>query len=409
MAKKPNKIKYTWLSNAPNTNSGYAVFTRDLLFRLLKRGYDFSCIGFFGVDGYHTWMHGEDLLDDRFKGTKLKVYPKMAEPYGGDALVEHSRHNGIQVAFTMLDLFSLAPQYLENLTKLGIKFIPYLPIDQEPVVPSILNNLRYAHKIITFSKFGQLALEKEGFASHMIYEGIDTSIFKPMDKNKMRSKFGIPQDGFVFGMVAANKENPPRKAFQQVLEAFKKFNDEHPNSYLFFHNQQQSPTMFPIADYARYLKVTDKIMFMNSYAATFASDSHVIAELINSFDVYLNPSMTEGFGMGMIESQACGVPPIGNRCHSMPELVKEGKTGFICETDKGFWRNLNGYVYPPNVDSLYQKMEEAYKAVKKSRKKIATAARKNVLDNYNIDTLVESQWMPFLSELEKELAEETNQ
>ena len=75
MAQQTNKIKHTWLSNAPHTGSGYAVETRDLLFRFLKKGYDFSCIGFFGIQGYPVYLHGADLIDGRFKDLKLEVYP----------------------------------------------------------------------------------------------------------------------------------------------------------------------------------------------------------------------------------------------------------------------------------------------------------------------------------------------
>lgn len=405
MDKTTNKIKHLWHSNAPHTNSGYAVETRDLLFRFLKKGFDFDCVGFYGVDSYPIYSHGEDLIDSRFKDVKLKVFPKMNEPYGGDALVAHVQATGAKTAFVMLDLFSIAPQYFEQLGKMGVKFIPYLPIDQEPINPLIINNLRYAYKIVTFSKFGQEALAKEGFASHMIYEGIDTSIFKPMDKMAMREKIGLPKDQFIFGMIAANKENPPRKSFQEVLEAFAKFNKVHPNSSIFFHTQQISPGGFPIRDYANYLGIVNKTYFMDQYAASFATDSKKVAEIINCFDVYLNPSMTEGFGMGMVESQSCGVPVIGNRCHSMPELIIEGKTGFVSETGKPYWRNLNGYVYPPDVDSLASKMEDAFNLAQKGS--TAKACRQNVLDNYDVDKIVEKQWEPFLKDLEEEIASES--
>ena len=404
MAETVNKVKHLWLSNSGHANSGYSVETRDLLFRFIKAGYDFSSTNNYGIEGYPVTLYGEDLIDDRFKGVKLTVLPKMGDPYGGDALVEHSRNNGFKVAYIMLDLFAINPQFLEQLNQMGVKFCPYLPIDQEPVVPAILNNLRYAYKIITFSQFGQKALEKEGYASHLIPEGIDLEIFKPADKQKMREKYALPQDNFIFGMVAANKENPPRKSFQQVLEAFAMFYKKHPKSAIFFHSQQNAPTGFPIREYAHHLGVVDRIYFTNPYKAVFGADSKVVCEEINCLDVYLNPSMTEGFGMGMIESQACGKPVIGNRCHSMPELVIEGKTGLICETDKGWWRNLGGYIYPPNVDSLYEKMEESFKM--SQDKDTAKLCRKNIMDNYNIDTLVETKWKPFLAEIETEIAEE---
>lgn len=49
--------------------------------------------------------------------------------------------------------------------------------------------------------------------------------------------------------------------------------------------------------------------------------------------VYLN-RRPEGFGIGLIEAQACGTPIIGFNRGSVPEVVKNGKTGFVVETLK---------------------------------------------------------------------------
>jgi glycosyltransferase involved in cell wall biosynthesis len=40
----------------------------------------------------------------------------------------------------------------------------------------------------------------------------------------------------------------------------------------------------------------------------------------------------EPFGLAMIESFACGVPVITRPCGSVPEIVKEGRTGFIASS-----------------------------------------------------------------------------
>jgi glycosyltransferase involved in cell wall biosynthesis len=37
----------------------------------------------------------------------------------------------------------------------------------------------------------------------------------------------------------------------------------------------------------------------------------------------------EPFGLVMIEAMACGTPVLAFRCGSVPEIVEEGKTGFI--------------------------------------------------------------------------------
>src|SRR3990167_9536030 len=94
----------------------------------------------------------------------------------------------------------------------------------------------------------------------MFYDGVDTNFLTPMDKKEARGKAQLPQDAFIWGMIAANKENPPRKAFQESLEAFKVFSDAHPKSSLFIGTQQISQGSFPIKDYADYLGITEKLI-----------------------------------------------------------------------------------------------------------------------------------------------------
>lgn len=359
----------------------------------------------FGAEGYYSYLHGEDLIDDRFKGLKLKIQPRMNDIFGGDALVEHGTDMKAKVAFTMLDLQTIQGQYLQELNNRGIKFIPYLPIDQDPPQPGILQNLNFAYKIVTFAKYGQKVLQDKGYTSSLIVEGIDTEVFKPMDQAKCREELDLPKDAFLFGMIGANKENPPRKGFQEALEAFAMFSPKHPEARIFFHTQQMAPGGFPIMEYARDLGISDKMMFLNPYIGSFKADSHRIAKEINAMDILLHPSTTEGFGLLSIEAQSCGVPVIVNRCMSQPELVIEGVTGEIAEVGKPWYRQSNAFVYPADVNSLYEKMEVLYAKVKngKEHKKIKQAARKHIIDNYNIDTLVETKWIPFLSDLQDEL------
>lgn len=400
-SEKNRDLRFLWSSNAPHTNSGYAVQTRDLLYRFLKDGWQAACIGFFGGEGYFAHHNGEDLIDDRFKGLKLKVYPKMNDPYGGDALAGHSVDYKANAIFTMQDVWTLNPQFLQQLKV----WIPYLPIDHEPVSPALIERLKLAYKLITFSRFGQKALEEKGFASTLIYEGTDVELFKPMDKQEARKKYGLPADKFLFGMISANKDNPPRKGYQEILEAMKLFVENHPEGGIYFHTQQVAPTGFPIKEYAAHLGIQDHVYLIDQYSASFRSDSKVIREELCTFDVNMHASMTEGFGLGIIEAQSCGVPVIVNNCMSMPELVIPGETGEICDTNYAWWRSQGGYVYTADVKSLHEKMEIWHKKLQdeKVQKKTAVACRKNVLTNFNIDTIVKEQWIPFLEDLQEEL------
>lgn len=395
---KRRDLRILWQANSPHANSGYSVFTRDLLFRLVKDGWPVACAGMgAGVDAYRVFLNGEDLIDDRFKGVKLKVYSKLGDPFGSDALVEHSVDFQANVTFSMQDVWTLQPQFLQRMKV----WIPYLPIDKYPIPQNVTTNLQFAYKIISFSKFGHDALEEKGFTSNLIVEGTDTEIFKPMNKSEMRAKYGLPQDVFLFGMIAANKENPPRKGFQEALEAFALFQKQHPEAGIFFHSQQQTPTGFPIEALTRELGLKN-CFFMNAYKGMFNSRSHDIAEEMNMFDVLLHPSRTEGFGLTVIEATSCGVPTIVNNTTSMPEMVIPGKTGEICKTSKRWFTPDATWVWDADVQDLYECMERLYKKLHEPNT-MAQDCRNHVLENYNIDKLFKEKWLPLFEELQNDL------
>lgn len=397
---KRRDLKILWHANSPHANSGYSVFTRDLLFRLLKDGWNVAVSGYgAGVDSYPVYMNGEDLIDNRFKGLKLKVYPKTPDDQqgGGLGLVDHSINFQSNVTFSMQDVWTLSPQMLQRMKT----WIPYMPIDKYPVPQNVLVNLQFAYKIITFSQFGHDALAEKGFTSNLIVEGIDTEIFKPMSKQEMRDKFKIPQDIFLFGMIGANKENPPRKGYQEAIEAFALFQKNHPDSGMFFHTQQIQPTGFPIQALTHELKLKN-CYFMDGYTQSFNARSHDIAQEINCFDVLLHPSRTEGFGLLPIEAMACGIPVIVNNTTASPEAIIVGKTGEICKTNKRWFTPDATWIYDADIPDLHECMERLYKQLKEPNT-IAQNCRDHVLEKYNIDKLFIEQWVPLFEDLQNEI------
>ncbi|MFY4775147.1 glycosyltransferase [Metabacillus sp. RGM 3146] len=59
-----------------------------------------------------------------------------------------------------------------------------------------------------------------------------------------------------------------------------------------------------------------------------------VPSLINSFDVFFVPSTldSESFGVAAVEAQACEVPVVVANVGGLPEVVKDGETGFIVPT-----------------------------------------------------------------------------
>jgi N-acetyl-alpha-D-glucosaminyl L-malate synthase BshA len=56
-----------------------------------------------------------------------------------------------------------------------------------------------------------------------------------------------------------------------------------------------------------------------------------VAPLLATADLFLLPSESESFGLSALEALASGVPVIGTRAGGLPEVVRDGETGFLCE------------------------------------------------------------------------------
>ena len=52
-------------------------------------------------------------------------------------------------------------------------------------------------------------------------------------------------------------------------------------------------------------------------------------KLLQSSDVFVLASVGEAFGLVLAEAMACGVPIVGSRSGSLPEVVADGLTGFL--------------------------------------------------------------------------------
>lgn len=58
-----------------------------------------------------------------------------------------------------------------------------------------------------------------------------------------------------------------------------------------------------------------------------------LLEYYNYCDIFLFPTRLEGLSLTTLEAMACGMPIVTTDCFSMPELVIDGKGGYLCELD----------------------------------------------------------------------------
>lgn len=60
---------------------------------------------------------------------------------------------------------------------------------------------------------------------------------------------------------------------------------------------------------------------------------HAVIGFLHKADIYVQPSISEAFGIPVVEAMASGLPIVASRVGGLPELVKEGSTGILVEPD----------------------------------------------------------------------------
>lgn len=65
--------------------------------------------------------------------------------------------------------------------------------------------------------------------------------------------------------------------------------------------------------------------------------------LYQSMDILLMPTAREGFGLSMAEAMSCGLPVVVSDCSSIPEIAIDGKSGFLIKSfnAKSFSDHIN--------------------------------------------------------------------
>lgn len=384
--KKNRKLRILWSSNAVFTSSGYGNHSRLTLYKMLEAGYKVAHQAFYGL------MGGKIVLD------KLPIYPRLLAPWGEDGLIAHAKDFDADVVMTSQDIFPLDMNAMRQVKN----WIPVVFVDGEPLSQHTKARLNLATEIVSVSKFGHDLLVKNGYSSTYIPLTVDTKTLRPVNKKDARERFNLPQNAFIFGVVAANKDNPSRKSMQEIIDAFAEVHKKNPATALYFHTNLVDGAGFPIMEYCAYKGLQGKVFMLDAYTMQYRLDREAMAYLYSSFDCLLNPSSREGFGMAIVEAQACGVPVIVNDCQSMPELVGVGK---VCKTGWKQW-SLTSYQPHPDTKDLEKKMIEMMEDIKQDLGKgeIAKKCRQFVVDNYDNDMVFDKYWMPYLERIEKRYA-----
>lgn len=216
-----------------------------------------------------------------------------------------------------------------------------------------------AIKVLTVSKFsldeisGYYGIDKSKF--EIVYNAVD-KVFQPViDENLRKENY--------FVAVSSVKVN---KNFPTVLKSFKLLSEKLENAKLYIIGDLKAKS-FNDMDFSEY-ENNPNIKFLGR-----VSDDELIRYYSNATG-FIFPSYYEGFGIPVLEAQACGCPVVSTNSSSLPEVLLD--SALLCDpTDaQGFADKMYDIA---TDETLRQKLiRKGYENVKRfswedSAKKIA--------------------------------------
>lgn len=392
-----------WVSVSPLASTGYGVITKELGYRIIDAGMSLTFIGSFG--DIVIWGGVTDQLTP--KGNKAKTLILTVPQSASQVINEYIRAYKITLIVGFLDCFGL--EYLNNVK---VPVIGYIPIDG-PFTAQMKNYMRNFRKIIAYSQFGYKELQKWYPPSKigLIEHGIDTEVFKPLNKSEydearefLLEKYGIPKDAFLAVEVGANVG--PRKLLPQLMRTFSKF-AENKNTHLFIMTNAYNPGKgFDLIAHRATLNMQEKIHFPENDPILFPLLNEELRQLYGASQVFVHNAVAEGRGMPLIEAMGCGIPLIAPNNSAQTEIVKDH--GWLVDIiDPEDFIEYPVYVptlqeYPmTSQKSLLEKLEQCY-AEPELREKFGAEARKFVIKRFSWDVIV-PQWIKMLNQIEAEM------
>lgn len=149
----------------------------------------------------------------------------------------------------------------------------------------------------------------EKFQHTRIPNGINLSLYKPLDQTEARKKFSLPQDKKIILFLAENIQNK-RKGFDLFSKALQQVTPEE-SLVLFVGNHEHFTLDFPHQK-LRYIKEDSKL-----------------AEIYACADVCVVPSLEDNLPNTMLEALACGVPVVAFDTGGIPDMVIPYETGLL--------------------------------------------------------------------------------
>ena len=310
-----------WISDSPDTPSGFGNVTRFVCEGLARRGHRVSILGW-QTHEVSTW-------------NGCQVYPMGADPMGSDALFAFLMRYRPDVVVALADVWWLpffsAPHVRRQMELTDTPWAQYFPVDgnteREQLPPSWTELLREVDVPIAMSQYGRRIANRCGIECEYIPHGVDLDLFcPPRDREEAKARIGAPGK-FI---VLSDSRNQPRKMLPRLLEAFARFAADRRDVLLHLHTDpddeftQSGYYSYDVRADVRHLGIEAQVRFSSGLTMKKGGGLPLaeLAAYYQAADVHLLASSGEGFGLPTLQAAAAGAVPMASAYSASLELVE---------------------------------------------------------------------------------------
>jgi len=189
-----------------------------------------------------------------------------------------------------------------------------------------------------------------------IPNAINTSRFRPKDREEMRQALRLPMDRQLI-LFGAQRITDERKGFDLLVKACSFIQQNHPET-------AKRMAIVVVGGNSEQVK---NVLPFDVYPVDYVSSEERMVDLYNAVDAYVTPSLQDNLPNTIVEALACGTPCVGFRVGGIPEMIDHQQNGYVAE-----YRNAEDF-----ANGIVWTLDE------KRQEELAKNAREKALRTYS--------------------------
>ena len=429
------KPRILWCGESSFLHTGYAIYGKEVLDRLFDTGkYEIAEFSVYGKES--------DFISQR---PRWKYYSNMpTAEYEWD--LYHSSPINQFGAWRFEDVcLDFKPDIVcdprdwwmmqHERTSPFRKFYHWMvmpAIDSAPLQNEWLESFQNADTLFAYSEFGRDVIQEASCGQVSVKDvcspSADTACFYPApDKRAHKEAMGISGDSQIIGTVMRNQK---RKLYPDLIQSFKEFCTRYPiiseDVFLYLHVSYPDigwdiPNLINQSGVAHKILLTYYCNSCNTAFPSFLSNAinvckscgsrnammpnaqnavptEALGNIMKCFDLYVQYSICEGFGMPQVEAAHCSVPVMAMDYSAMSSVIKNIDATPIDvrlfrEMETGTFRAL------PDNEDFIEKLKQFFTLPKTVRAVQGHKTYTKCIENYSWDKTAK-KWEDAIDEVE---------